>query len=216
MDDKKQDANFRHTPYPIRDTSRAQRGMTFIEMLVWISMFIVIMIAVVSSLLYFYRANRYALEQASAITSAQRGLEQVVRMIREGAYSSQGAFPIISIAADDFVFYADIDADYSIELVHYYLDETNLMRGVIEPTGNPPEYTGVETVSVVADYVRNTEQGVSTFRYYDELGVEITDYDNWTGVRFVKVALAVNVDAATLPNQLTIDSSAAIRNLMGR
>ena len=174
------------------------------------------MLAIVSTLLYFYRTNSYAIEQASAVTSAQRGLDQIVRTIREGAYSSQGAFPIVSIGANEFVLYADVDDDALIERVHYYIVGTNMMRGLIEPSGNPPDYTGAEATSVIAEHVRNTVLGTGTFRYYDELGTEITNYANWTSVRFVRVALAVNVDAAKLPNQITIDSSAAIRNLAGK
>ena len=196
--------------------ANSSAGFTLIETIVWIAVFIAAMVAVVSTLLYFYRTNAYVLEQANAITSAQRGLEQVVRTIREGAYSSQGAFPIVSIAANDFVFYADIDSDALIERVHYYLAGTDLMRGVIEATGNPPDYTGPETASVIADYVRNTEEGITTFRYYDELGAEIVNYQNWGTVRFVKVALAVNINPEKLPEQLTLDSSASIRNLIGK
>src|SRR3989344_2937978 len=72
------------------------RGMTLVEALVWISVFTMAMIAIVSTLISFYRTNTYTLEQAEAVTSAQRALDQTVRAIREGAYSSQGAFPIIS------------------------------------------------------------------------------------------------------------------------
>ncbi|RJQ34890.1 hypothetical protein C4556_01235 [Candidatus Parcubacteria bacterium] len=191
------------------------RGMTFIEVLVWISVFTLAMLAIVSTLLSFYKTNTYTIEQADAVTFAQRGLEQIVRTIREGAYSSQGAFPIVSIAANDFVFYADIDSDALIERVHYYISGTNLMRGILEPTGDPPDYTGAETASVIAEHVRNVAQGISLFHYYDELGSEITNYTNWTAVRFVKVDLAVNVNEAALPNQFTLSSSAAIRNLIG-
>jgi len=189
--------------------------MTFIEVLVWISVFTLAMLAIVSTLLSFYKTNTYTIEQADAVTFAQRGLEQIVRTIREGAYSSQGAFPIVSIAANDFVFYADIDSDALIERVHYYISGTNLMRGILEPTGDPPDYTGAETASVIAEHVRNVAQGISLFHYYDELGSEITNYTNWTAVRFVKVDLAVNVNEAALPNQFTLSSSAAIRNLIG-
>ena len=191
------------------------RGMTFIEVLVWISVFTIAMLAIVSTLLSFYKTNTYTLEQADAVTYAQRALEQIVRTIREGAYSSQGAFPIVSLAANDFVFYADVDSDALIERVHYYISGTNLMRGVLDPTGDPPDYVGIETTSVIAEYVRNTAQGISLFRYYDEIGSEITNYTNWTAVRFVTVNLAVNVNVAALPNQLTLSSSAAIRNLIG-
>src|SRR3989344_2599040 len=192
----------------------SSRGMTFIEVLVWISVFTLVMLAIVSTLLYFYRTNAYTLEQAEAVTSAQRALEQSVRIIREAAYSSQGAFPMHSIAADDLIFYADIDNDALIERVHYYISGTNLMRGTLDPTGNPPDYTGGETATVIAQHVRNTAQGLSTFRYYDELGAEITNFANWTSVRFIKVSLAVNVNVATLPNQYVLSSSAAIRNLI--
>lgn len=193
----------------------AQAGVTFIETLVWIAVFTMAALAIVTTLLSFYRTNRYTLEQADAVTSAQRALEEAVKTIREGAYSSQGAFPIVSINTNDFVFYADVDDDALIERVHYYINGTNLMRGILEPTGNPPDYTGTEVTSAIAEYVRNTDQGLTTFQYYDEIGSEITNYTNWTAVRFVSVNLAVNVNPATLPNQFVLNSSAAIRNLIG-
>lgn len=191
-------------------------GLTIIETLVWIAIFTATMIAIVMTLLYFYRTNAYTIEQAHAVSEASRGLENTMRVIREGAYSSQGAFPIVSIAANDFVFYADVDNDALIERVHYYLSGTNLMRGVTEATGNPPDYTTPETPSTVAAYVRNAEQSVSVFRYFDELGSEITNYTNWTSVRFVTVTLVVNINVAALPNELRLQSSAAIRNLIGK
>ena len=192
------------------------RGLTLIETLVWIAIFTAAMIAIVMTLLYFYRTNAYAIEQASAVSAAERGLGETMRVIREGAYSSQGAFPIVSIGKHDFTFYSDIDTDALIERVRYYLNGTSLTRGVVNATGNPPDYTETETVSVVTEYVRNGAQNVSTFRYFDELGSEITNYTNWTAVRFVTVTLVVNINETALPSALTLQSSAAIRNLAGK
>ena len=175
------------------------------------------MLAITSTVLYFYRTNSYALEQSTAVSSAQRGLDSMVRTIREAAFSSQGAFPIVSVQPNDFIFYADVDDDSIIERVHYYLSGTTLMRGILNPTGSPPDYTGAETVDVLADYVRNSAQGLPTFQYYDALGAAIASSTSaYTAVRFVKVTLAVNVNTATLPNQLSLYSSAAIRNLIGK
>ncbi|MDP3645916.1 MAG: hypothetical protein Q8R25_02415 [bacterium] len=196
--------------------ANSSQGMTLVEAVVWIFVFTLVMGAIVLTVIQFYRANQYAIEQAFAVTSAQQGLENIMRSIREAAYSSQGAFPVVSIAANDFVFYADMDSDALIERVHYFLQGTDLMRGVLEATGNPPDYTGAEATSRVADYVRNTEASINVFKYYDELGAEITNYANWTTVRFVKVTLAVNINVVTLPNQFTLSSSAAIRNLAGK
>jgi type II secretory pathway pseudopilin PulG len=192
------------------------KGMTMIEAIVWIALFVTAMLAISSTILYFYRTNSYALEQSTAVAAAQRGLEQVVKVVREASFSSQGAFPIVSIAANDFVFYADVDDDPLIERVHYYLSGTNLMRGVLKPTGNPPDYVGAETTEVVAEYVRNVAQNISVFRYYDSLGAPVATSSGYTAVRFVNVTLAVNVNTATLPNQLSLSSSAALRNLIGK
>jgi hypothetical protein len=191
--------------------------MSFIETMVWIALLISAMLAISSTVLYFYRTNSYALEQSTAVTSAQRGLESMVKTIREAAYSSQGAFPVVTVQPNDFIFYADVDSDPLIERVHYYLVGTTMMRGVLNPSGDPPDYTGAETTEVLADYVRNTSLGLSTFRYYDALGAEIASSSSaYTAVRFVKVTLAVNVNTATLPNQLSLYSSAALRNLAGK
>ncbi len=191
--------------------------MTFIEAMIWIALLVSAMTAVASTVLYFYRTNAYSLEQSTAVTSAQRGLETMVRTIREAAFSSQGAFPIVTVSPHDFVFYADIDNDPLIERVHYYLTGTTLMRGVLNPTGDPPDYIGAEVNEVVADYVRNIAVGTSTFRYYDALGAEIASSTTaYTAVRFVKVTLGVNVNTATLPNQLSLYSTAALRNLIGK
>lgn len=187
--------------------------MTMIEVVIWISVLSIVLLALTSSLLYFYRVNRYVIEQASAVVSAQRGMEKVIRTIRETAYSSQGAFPIVSIGANDFVFYADTDADQLIEKIHYYVSGTNLIEGITDATGDPPVYTSAEVVATISDHVRNIEQGVTTFLYYDVNGVEITNYAQWEKVRFVKVSIAVNVDPNKLPSQLLLNSSAALRNL---
>lgn len=191
--------------------------MTFIEAMVWIALMVAAMSAIASTVMYFYRTNAYSLEQATAVTSAQRGLESVVRTIREAAYSSEGAFPIVTVSPHDFVFYADVDEDPLIERVHYYVSGTTLMRGVLDPTGNPPDYIGAESTDVVADYVHNLSVGSSTFQYYDALGAEVASSTSaYTSIRFVKVTLGVNVNIETLPSRLTLYSSAALRNLIGK
>ncbi len=193
------------------------RGMTFIEAMVWIALMVAAMTAIATTVMYFYKTNAYSLEQSTAVTSAQRGLESMVRTIRETSFSSQGAFPLVSVSPHDFVFYADVDSDPQIERVHYYLSGSNLMRGVLNPTGDPPDYVGTETTEVVAEYVRNLAVGTSTFRYYDSLGTEVASSTTaYTAVRFVKVTLGVNVNVATLPSQLVLYSSAALRNLLNK
>lgn len=200
----------------MKEKNTYSRGMTFIEVVIWVSIFTVVISAISSSILFLYRTNKTSFEQAFAISSAQQGLREVMRTIRESQYSIQGAFPIVSIAANDFAFYADVNDDGRVDRVHYFLQGNNLMRGVISPSGNPISYTGSESVTTAATYVRNISQGVDTFRYFDKLGAEITNYDHWTSVRFVTVRLAVRVSDSPIPDQFSLYSSAAIRNLINK
>lgn len=190
------------------------KGFTMIETIVVISIFAIVMIAVSSSIVYFYRSNRIVLEQAYAINSARKGIEFMVRDIKEAIYSDEGAYPIISIGANSFYFYSDIDRDDSIERVRYFVDGTDLKKGLTEASGDPPKYLDTnETISIISDSARNIEQGISVFKYFDAQGAEITDYNNISDVAFVKVNLVVNINENRLPDEFTLRSSATLRNL---
>lgn len=189
------------------------RGMTLLETLVWVSITSMALLAINNSVLYFYRTNSYAVEQALAVTSAQRGINSMIKEMREAAYSSTGAWPIIAMSDSSFSFYADIDEDPFIERIRYSIEGNDLVRGIVDPSGDPPVYTNPESVSVISDKVRNTEQGVFAFRYYDRDGELMTDLTRIAEVRFVEATIVVNINPNRLPNQFTLRSTAAFRNL---
>lgn len=184
------------------------------ESLIWVAVFIVAMMALIVSLLSFYRANTYTLEQAQAVSDARRSIESVVEHLREADYANDGAYPIASMSTSSITFYANIDADASFERVHYYVEESSLKRGVLKPSGTPAAYTGAEEVTVISPYIRNIQQGIDTFHYFDSAGVEVVDMGDTTAVRFVRLDMIVNVSPARLPNELTVRSSAALRNII--
>lgn len=194
-----------------RDTR--MRGMTLIEAVVWVAITTSAMLAIVGSVLYFYRTNSYAVEQSAAISSAQRGIESMIKTIREAAYSSDGAWPIITLATSSVSFYADIDTDPFIERVRFFVEGNSIKRGVIDPTGDPPVYTSPEEISVLSDYVRNNEQSVNAFQYYNASGTVMTNLALIAEVRFVEATIVVNINPFRLPNQFTLRSTAAMRNL---
>jgi len=187
--------------------------MTIIEAMVWVSITSMILLAITQSVQYFYRSNTYAVEQAAAVSSGQRGVSEMVRVIREAAYASDGAYPIVSMATSSFTFYADIDSDPFIERVRYFLSAGVLRRGIVDPAGDPPVYTGAEVVSSVSEDIRNVEKATDLFQYYDKNGVPMTDLTRIGEVRFVRATMIVNVNPNRLPNQFTLQSSAAMRNL---
>lgn len=189
------------------------RGMTLIEASVWVAITLSAMLAITTSVQYFYRTNSYTVEQAAAITSAQRGIEGMIKTIREAAYASDGAYPIIALATSSISLYADIDDDPFIERLRFFVQGGALYRGLIDPSGDPPVYTNPETISQISEYVRNEAQSVDMFRYYDLNGALMTDLTDITELRFVEATVIVNINPNRMPNQFTLRSTAALRNL---
>lgn len=172
------------------------------------------MLAVSSSVLYFYRTSSYAIQEATAITSTQHGIDAMVRTIREAGYSSVGAYPVVSIATSSLTFYANIDSDVPVEQVHYYVSGTTLYLGIVEPTGNPAVYSGAEATSTVSENIKNIDQGVDLFTYYGTSGAQVTDYARVADVRFVTLNLVADIDPNRAPTLVTLRSSTALRNLI--
>src|SRR3989338_7433980 len=143
-------------------------GFSTLETLMWIGMFVLTMGAIMSSILYFYRVNAVTINQASSIAPPKQEMERMVRPTREAAFASDGAYPVISLADNQFAFYADVDADAFIEKVRYYLNGTTIVECIVNPSGDPPAYTGAEATSVISDYVRNTAENLVMFTYFDE------------------------------------------------
>ena len=172
------------------------------------------MIALTQSVLFFYRANTSSIEQAYQIESARRGIDLLVRDLREATYADDGSYLLAAIATSSLTFYADTDRDSSIEKIRYTLSGQQLWRNVTDSAGSPPTYTGASATSSVSDYVRNFGQNRPLFRYYDGTGAEIVNFATGIAdVRSVSVDLVVNVVPVRAPGDFTLQSSATIRNL---
>ena len=189
------------------------RGLTLIETIVTVAIFAIIMVAIADSVRFFYRANTSSIEQSYQIESARRGVEFLVRDLREASYGDDGSYPISAISSTTITFFSDTDKDAYIERMRYGVDGTTLYRNQLESSGTPPTYTGSGATSTVSEYVRNFEEGVPIFSYYDENGVEITDYNEVDEVRSVVVNLVVNIQPIRAPEEFTLRSSANLRNL---
>jgi len=192
------------------------RGITILETVISIGMFAFVMIGLSSAILFFYRTSGFVFQESTAITSAQQGIDRMIRVMREAAYSSTGAYPIVSLANNDIIFYADVDSDSSVERVHYYVSGTDLYQGIVNPTGDPASYAGTEVTTSVAQYVRNISLGLASFSYYNASGTLMTDLAQVGSVRFITANVAVDIDTNRSPTAITIRSSAALRNLVGK
>ena len=194
-------------------TPRTLRGLTLVEAVVTVGIVAVITVAIAGSVLMFYRANRVAFEESYQIRSAERGMQVLVRDLREATYGDDGAYPLASIASSSITFYSDVDRTSPVERVAYALSGKTLTRTVTQSTGTPPTYTGAVSVSYVSEYVRNYDDNIPIFRYYDAQGVEVTNSSDIAKVVSVSLNLIVDITQAHAPGEFTLKSGATLRNL---
>lgn len=199
-----------------KKTLRTTRGFTLIEVVV-VSVLTALLFGAVSyAITSFYKTNAYAIEQAMAINFARKGIESLVKDIREASYSDEGSYPIISIATTTFEFYSDVEGNSNIEKIRYFIQDGYFKKGVTFSAGTPLSYTGQpEMEYIIAENMRNEDLLTNVFTYYDSNGVEVVDFvGGMLDVVFVEMSVTININPRRLPSNYTLYSSATMRNIV--
>jgi len=189
------------------------KGMTLVEVVVVLSIFTVLSLAVSNRIAAFYKMNAYTISQSYQVSNARRGVDTLVRDVREMTYADDGSFPVSVMEDHKIGFFSDIDRDDSVEYVEYELmSTTTLQKRVYDAIGSPPVYdtSTADEVFTLSEYVQNLNQGTVTFKYYDDSGNSVL---NVTDVRYVTVQTIINIDPIRDPGEFMLRSSAAPRNL---
>jgi prepilin-type N-terminal cleavage/methylation domain-containing protein len=103
-----------------KKSRRLGRGFTLVEALVAIAVFTLLMGATSALIFMSYRTYGMAWRQAAVIEEARRGVEVMIKEIREARMGDNGSYPIERAGDKEFIFYSDIDNDGKIERVRYY------------------------------------------------------------------------------------------------
>ncbi len=195
--------------------SKREQGFTLVETIMVLAFFTVVMLALMESIVMFYRLNGYTIAQTYQVDHARRGVEGLVRDLREMTYADNGAFPLVVRESYRAGFYSDIDRDSSVEYIEYRLSSTTLEKRIYSATGTPPTYstTTPESVHTISEYVQNQIQTTPIFTYYDENGVQATTTTPITNIAYAQVSVIVNIDPIRDPGQYMLRSSASLRNL---
>jgi hypothetical protein len=170
-------------------------------------------------IIHLYRVYGYTFQQLQAINEARKGIETMIREIREARYGEDGSYPLKEAGDFQFVFFGDIDRDQAVERIRYFLEGTDFKKGVTEPSGDPPRYVlGDETVSVLSSYVRNTPSEM-VFTYYngdwptDVINNPLPTLTRLTETKLMHIYLKINVDPNRPPDNFELESDTQIRNL---
>ena len=194
-----------------------KKGFTLVEALVALSMFSIISMAVAWILIQSVRSTNVIWEQLATQNDGRAAVQQVVDDVRRAETSSIGSYPIASASSTAFVFYANVDDDIGREKVRFFIDGTDLKKGVIHPSGNPLNYNGTESIIIIAESVVNIAKNIPLFEYYDETypvtSTPLIVPNNLTDIRVVRMQLELEKDPTATPVPLHVEAVVNIRNL---
>ena len=194
-------------------------GFTLIETIVAVFVFNLSMGVIAGLIIMGYKTQGYTWQQSQAIDEARKGIETMVKEIREAITAEGGAYTIDTTEDFQFIFYSDVDKDDRIEKVRYYIEGdtesaagAQFMKSTIEPTGFPVTYPADSEVPVVvSNYVRNSPP---IFKYYKDDGTELIEMPaRKKDTKVMKVYLKINVNVNRSPQDFELESKVQLRNL---
>lgn len=195
-----------------------KNAFTLIEILVVIFVFSIICVIGSEFLIRGFKSVRFNEEQEMAIQQARDAMDEMTKTIRGANYSencSEGIYYVLGIADEQEIeFYSDLDSDYKMEKIRYYLEDLQIKRSVIKPTvigGNLHSYNSEPDIKIIANYVNNIDEPI--FIYYNSNMEILGNGFNINEVRSVAIHLKINVTPEMAPGDYTLESSVQLRNL---
>lgn len=193
-----------------------RRGFTLLEILVVLSIMSIILVVLLRFSATGYHFSREIRSQQQAVENARIQLKRISKAIRETRFADTGAYPLVDMQPDRIIFYSDVDADSTVERIRYELNQTDLERGVTEPTSDPLIYDveNNEQVSVVAKSIRNGYDPIFTY-YNGDYPADTTPLTpiDLTEVKYVQFRLLIDVDPEADPAVVDVRSQVQLRNL---
>jgi prepilin-type N-terminal cleavage/methylation domain-containing protein len=199
-----------------KNIRHSSQGFTLMEMAVVLGIFGLVILSISSILIFSFKTRNIIWEQLKTQEDGRRVMQSFVNELRSANYSSIGAYPIEKATGQELIFFSNIDSDHYRERIRYFLDGTDLKKGVVKPSGNPLNYaTNTEQVAIVAHDVFNTTTPI--FYYYGENfsgdGQPLSLPVSVTQIRVIGIVLDLEAEPNISPAPFHIETKAQIRNL---
>ncbi len=186
------------------------------EVVVTISIFAVIMVAIFNFGQGIFSFNSFAQQNLNAQSDARKLLKTIAKEMRSSSPSSLGAYPLAVTATSSVTFFSNIDNDTQKEQIRYFLQGGDLKKGVINPSGTPLTYNTANEQQVTL--VKNIVNGVlPIFEYYDSTytgtSSALTIPVQPTLVRLIKITIMIGGDPNRSLSPVEATTQVFLRNL---
>lgn len=204
---------------------RFKKGLTLVEMIVSIAIFIIGMAGFTMLASKSWKANGFIMESGKITMIANTAIEKTASDLRKVRLPCAGVnnlyYPIQSGDGFDLQVYLDDDNDEIVERVHYFLDGQTLKKGIRKPSAGCVFAPGDDAASIktVANYVMN-ENTQPIFSYYNSNypGDNVNNPLNTAPlaidqVKLIKIHLWINIKPLTAPDNVNFETFIGLRNL---
>ena len=194
---------------------RSQKGFTFLEIVITLGIAVMLFGLVFSFGQSIFRFNSSVGADLNAQTSARKVLKTMVKELREASPSSLGAYPIALASTTAITFFSNVDADPLKEQIRYFIQNNELKRGVLKPTGTPLVYVAAneQVTTLITDVVAST----TVFQYFDSnyagTTTPLTQPVMVNVVRLIRITVDIEKDPNRSPAPITVTSQVFVRNL---
>lgn len=193
----------------------AEHGLTLIETLIAVALIGLMIPAIIAFLWGGFNLNRRAQGAMLNQQNARRIIDNIKRNLREVTTGSGNQYPLDSCEALEFVFYADIDENESVEKIRYFLSGEDFKVGITAPAGTTYP-SGDEVVSTPMSGILNS--GASPlFEYYNASytgsGSALSQPVSCSEVRLVRIRFMIDMAIELAPGAFEVSSTIQLRNL---
>lgn len=193
------------------------RGMTLVETLITLGIFITIMIAVGTFGVNMFSYQRVISGSLQTTQDAQIILKTITKEIRSMTSGATGQYPIANAATNTLSFFFDQNNDGVQDRITYSLVGTTLYRAVIVPSGSPITYNIANQSTTTLVYNIRNSPSTPIFEYFDDsytgtsspLSLPVTV----TNIHLIKINLTLDVDPSRSPTPVTYSAQVNLRNL---
>jgi prepilin-type N-terminal cleavage/methylation domain-containing protein len=192
------------------------KGFSLAEIIIVVAIAGAIFIAVFNFGNSIFTFNSDAQKNLSAQSGGRRVLKNLVKELRSTSPASTGSYPISLASSTAITFFTNLDGDSLKEQVRYFLQNRELKRGVLKPSGTPLVYNPAnEQISTLISGINNGSTPV--FEYFDAnyagTSTPLVQPVSVTQVRFVRITLKLEQDPNKSLGPIIVESQVFLRNL---
>jgi len=183
-----------------------EKGWSLVEILISLAIFSIISVVFVRAIFQtfrFWQQNSTYNELQNQSITALNFIEKELR----------SATQMVDASDNSIIFKAyAISKSQPPDQIRYFVQGNQLERGIIPPSGSPPDYTynpDSETIKPIANFLV-TDQPI--FRYYDQSGRLLVAPVNKDAITLVEVTLRLDNDTTNPPPTVTVSTKVHLRN----